>query len=109
MQFLHAGHRETPRALRIPLQTPLRFRQSGRPEWSQGIAVNISSSGVLLRAELLMEVQTRVQMTYLLPVTIAGRNGITILCKGEIIRTITPAASHSKPQFAVKILEYCPG
>jgi hypothetical protein len=108
-QFLHAGHRKTPRALRITLKTPLRFRQVGEKSWSSGIATNISSTGVLLHADRNMDVQTAIQMKYLLPVTIAGENGITVFCRGEIVRTEAPTNGGDEFQFAVKIVDFYPG
>jgi len=108
-QFLHAGHRKTPRAIRIALKTPLRFRQVGENSWSSGMATNISSTGVLLHADRNMDVQTAIQMKYLLPITIAGKNGITVFCKGEIIRSGSSPDGDGKFHFAVKIVDFYPG
>ena len=108
-QFLHAGHRKTPRAIRIALKTPLRFRQVGENSWSSGMATNISSTGVLLHADRNMDVQAAIQMKYLLPVTIAGENGITVFCKGEIVRAETPPNGRGEFHFAVKIVDFYPG
>ncbi len=108
-QFLRAGHRETVRGLRIPLETPLRFRRLEEKSWSCGIAVNISSSGVLLHSDKNMDVQTAVQMIYMLPITIADKNGIVVLSKGEVVRAKTPPGRGGKLHFAVKIVDYYPG
>lgn len=97
------------RALRIPLETPLRFRRVGQVDWCQGIAVNISSSGVLVRADRLSEIHKILQMTYVLPITIAGRKGIAILFKGEIVRGVKSPSQGGSFHFAVKILDCYPG
>ena len=56
-----------------------------------------------------MDVQTAVHMVYMLPVTIAGKNGLSVFCRGEIVRAGTVPCRDGKFQFAVEIVDYCPG
>ncbi len=109
MQFLYPGHRKNPRALRIPLETPLRFRRMSENSWSHGIAANISCSGVLLRSDQNIDVQTAIQMMYMLPVTSEATSGLSVFCKGEVVRAATPPSGRGKFHCGVKILDYYPG
>jgi PilZ domain-containing protein len=52
------------RAVRHPLQIPLRYRLQGQQEWSRGETLNLSESGVLFCCEDLLEVNTRVEITF---------------------------------------------
>src|SRR5438270_11139986 len=52
------------RALRHELHIPLRFRLEGRQEWLAGEAINMSESGLLFSSDDLLEVNTRVQITF---------------------------------------------
>jgi hypothetical protein len=52
------------RALRHELHIPLRYRLEGRQEWLTGEAINMSESGLLFSSDDLLEVNTRVQITF---------------------------------------------
>ncbi len=52
------------RAVRHPLQIPLRYRFEGTEEWSSGATVNLSESGVLFVTEDTLELNTRLEITF---------------------------------------------
>jgi len=52
------------RALRHELHIPLRYRLEGQQEWLAGEAINMSESGLLFSSDDLLEVDTRVQITF---------------------------------------------
>jgi PilZ domain len=54
----------TVRALRHELHIPLRYRLEGQQEWLAGEAINMSESGLLFSSDDLLEVDTRVQITF---------------------------------------------
>ena len=93
---------------RESLEMPLRFRKSDLTVWCEGIARNISSSGIFFRAEQTMEIHTQIQMSYILPPTVAAMAGLTVNCNGEVVRVETPSPNECGFVFAVKILEYSP-
>ena len=99
---------DTRRWERISIEMPLRFRHPGQTVWCEGIAANISSSGVLFRSDQVVEVHAAVHMSYSLPATIEGRTGLPVGCKGEVVRVETPTTRYGAFLFAVKILEYYP-
>ncbi|HEX7285789.1 MAG TPA: PilZ domain-containing protein [Candidatus Angelobacter sp.] len=52
------------RALRHQLRIPLRYRREGAQEWTHAETINISSSGVLFSSNELLEVDSRVEITF---------------------------------------------
>jgi hypothetical protein len=52
------------RARRHELRIPLRYRLEGRDEWSPGEAINMSESGLLFSSDQLLEIDSRVQITF---------------------------------------------
>lgn len=52
------------RAERHALQIPMRFRVEGQEGWSRGDTLNLSESGLLFSSDTLLEVDTRLEITY---------------------------------------------
>jgi hypothetical protein len=52
------------RAERHALQIPLRYRIEGQQDWSKGETLNLSESGILFSSESLLEVDTRLEITF---------------------------------------------
>jgi PilZ domain len=52
------------RALRHELHIPLRYRLEGRNDWLPGEAINMSESGLLFSSDELLEIDSRVQITF---------------------------------------------
>jgi hypothetical protein len=52
------------RAVRHALQLPLRFRVEGEQDWTPGETLNLSESGVLFSSDQILEVNTRVEITF---------------------------------------------
>ena len=52
------------RAARRELRIPFRYRRPGHEEWSPGQTVNISESGLLFASDELLEVDTRLEITF---------------------------------------------
>ncbi|HXE89999.1 MAG TPA: ATP-binding protein [Terriglobales bacterium] len=94
-----------PRATRFPLSLPLRYRRPGEPEWHEGLTENISRSGVLFRAQDVLEPKTPVELTVLLPAGTFGA-GAVVNCGGYIVRTVQPTAPEMLPGFAAAISDY---
>ncbi len=60
-------HRKTVtdrRAERHELRIPLRYRREGVDEWQPGEAINMSESGLLFSSNEMLEVDSRVQITF---------------------------------------------
>jgi hypothetical protein len=52
------------RAMRHELRIPLRYRLEGDPDWSPGEAINMSESGILFSSDKLLEVDSRLEITF---------------------------------------------
>ena len=97
---------DMPRAQRFSIQTPLKFRASGEIDWKEGETVNISRTGVLFRSRSGMAVRAPVEMSFVLPTEVARPSGATVLCQGEVVRTVVRPERDDIIAVAAKILDY---
>ena len=58
------GRSLTNRAVRHELRIPLRYRLEGNQEWCPGETINMSESGILFSSDELLEVDSRVEITF---------------------------------------------
>ncbi len=94
------------RAARYALRMPVRYRRAGDMYWNEGTTENISRSGVLFRAPELLDPDTPVEFTFLLPGTASGREGASVNCDGSIVRAVQPDAADALPSLAARISSY---
>ena len=52
------------RAVRHELNIPLRYRLEGQDNWATGEALNMSESGLLFTSDQLLEINSKVQITF---------------------------------------------
>ena len=52
------------RAVRHELNIPLRYRLEGQEDWALGEAINMSESGLLFTSDQLLEIDSKVQITF---------------------------------------------
>lgn len=71
-----------PRARRMVVQVPVRYRAKGLGTWHQGAVQNLSQSGVLLVGTLQLPENTLVEMVFEMPEEISGQKNSTVLCHG---------------------------
>jgi hypothetical protein len=98
-----------PRARRLKLDTPVRYRVKNLGGWHEGIIQNLSQSGVLLQGPQHLPENTLVEMVFEMPEEISGQKNSSVLCQGRITR-----AKESKPAqetaettvLAASILDY---
>jgi len=95
-----------PRAQRFTLQMPVRYRRPGEHSWHVGTTENISRSGVLFRADDVLEPYTQLEINLVLPVEIAGLAAAEVVCRGEVVRSVQPPAPEGGPALAARILQY---
>jgi PAS domain S-box-containing protein len=94
------------RAQRFQLHLPLKYRRLDEKNWHDGETRNISRSGLLFQAEDLLQPNVVLEINLVLPAEIAGLSPTEVVCRGEIVRTIKPAAQEMPPALAAKILQY---
>lgn len=100
-----------PRARRLKLDIPLRYRVKNLNTWSEGIIQNISQSGVLFQGPTELPVNALVEMVFEMPEEISGQKNSTVLCQGRITRTKDTAekaaqAKAESAKLAASILDY---
>lgn len=98
--------RNSGRAERFPVHTPLRYRLSGDIDWREGRTENISCTGVLFRAEEMLAIDTAIEMQFDLAAEVEEGGGAMVICSGQIVRTLLPPASDAAPAMAAHIHEY---
>jgi hypothetical protein len=94
-----------PRARRLTLQAPVRYRPKGLGTWHEGTVRNLSQSGVLLVGPQQLPENTLVEMVFEMPEEISGQKNSTVLCQGRIIRRKEEGDSESVG-LAATILDY---
>lgn len=81
---------QVPRAPRYSLRIPLRFRSHGDRRWRQGLAENISRSGILFCTDLAPPLETPLELKLHLPEEITGQAPTSVQCHGQIVRMALP-------------------
>ena len=75
-----------PRAQRLSLQTPVRYRVKGLGIWREGIVENLSQSGVFFHGPMHLPEYALVEMVFEMPEEISGQKHRTVLCQGRVLR-----------------------
>lgn len=94
------------RAQRFQLRLPLRYRRLGENAWHQGTTENISRSGMLFKADEVLQPSAQVEINLVLPAELAGLSATEVVCRGEVVRTIAPTEESLSPALAARILQY---
>jgi PilZ domain len=95
-----------PRARRIKLDAPVRYRVKNLGTWSEGTIQNLSQSGVLLLGPQRFPENTLVEMVFEMPEEISGQKNSKVLCQGRITRMKNAQEKAEKHEFAASILDY---
>jgi hypothetical protein len=99
-----------PRARRLKLDNPVRYRVKNLGTWYEGVVENLSQSGVLFHGSQRFPNNTLVEMVFEMPEEISGQKNSTVLCQGRVIRTKDIAASQRQESelisLAVSIVDY---
>jgi len=103
-----------PRARRLKLHTPVRYRVKNLGSWHEGTIENLSHSGVLFHGPQNLPENTLIEMVFEMPEEISGQKNSSVLCQGRIIRArdLRPAKEpeNAEPEdmvgLAASILDY---
>ena len=95
-----------PRARRLKLNLPLRYRVKNLSTWSEGTIANISQSGVLFQGTTEVPVNALVEMVFEMPEDISGQKNSNVLCQGRIIRSKESQDTDAGFGLAASILDY---
>jgi hypothetical protein len=95
-----------PRARRLALDTPLRYRVKNLGSWFEGTIQNLSQSGGLLRGPHELPENTLVEMVFEMPEEISGQKNSNVLCQGRITRSKEASETAEGISMAASILDY---
>src|SRR5438128_12691977 len=105
----HARERRpswVPRARRLKLDLPLRYRVNKTSTWHEGVIENISQSGVLFNGPQQLPVNALVEMVFEMPEEISGQKNSNVLCQGRVIRSKEARVAEESAGLAASILDY---
>src|SRR5213082_493919 len=95
-----------PRARRLKLHTPVRYRVKNLGSWYEGVIENLSQSGVLLHGPQRLPDNTLIEMVFEMPEEISGQKNSTVLCQGRVIRSKDGQNGAESVALAASILDY---
>jgi len=95
-----------PRARRLKLDTPVRYRVKNLGSWFEGLIDNLSQSGVLIRGPQQLPSNTLIEMVFEMPEEISGQKNSNVLCQARITRSKEPKAEGDVIGLAASILDY---
>ena len=75
-----------PRARRLKLDIPFRYRVNKTSTWYEGIIENISQSGVLFHGPQPLPVNALIEMVFEMPEEISGQKNSNVVCQGRVMR-----------------------
>ena len=96
----------TPRALRLKLNTPVRYRGKNLGAWVNGRIENLSQSGVFLHGPQQLPSKSLVEMVFEMPEQISGQKNSSVLCQARITRAKQPHDDGESVSLAATILDY---
>lgn len=96
-----------PRARRLRLNLPLRYRGKNLTTWYEGSIQNISQSGVFFHGPQQLPPNALLELIFEMPEQISGQKNSNVLCQGKLIRT-KDATENVEDAFglAASILDY---
>ncbi len=96
-----------PRARRLKLNSPVRYRGKNLSTWYEGTIQNISQSGVMFYGPQQLPANALVEMIFEMPEEISGQKNSNVLCQGRLIR-VKDAVENVEDAFglAASILDY---
>ena len=95
-----------PRARRLKLDLPIRYRVKNLSNWYEGRVQNISQSGVLFLGPQQLPTNALVEMVFEMPEEISGQKNSGVLCQGRLIRSKEAHVSDDGFGLAASILDY---
>jgi hypothetical protein len=95
-----------PRARRLKLDIPIRYRVKNLSTWYEGMVANISHSGVLFHGPQQLPNNALVEMVFEMPEEISGQKNSNVLCQGRLIRSKQANDTEDSFGLAASILDY---
>jgi hypothetical protein len=84
-----------PRARRLKLDAPVRYRINKSNTWHEGIIANISQTGVFFHGPQQLPLNALLEMVFEMPEEISGQKNRNVVCQGRVIRS-SEALDHAR-------------
>jgi len=96
-----------PRARRLKVELPIRYRGKSLSTWYEGSVENISQSGLMFYGPQELPANALIEMIFEMPEEISGQSNSNVLCQGRVIR-VKDALENTEDTFglAASILDY---
>jgi hypothetical protein len=85
----------TPRARRLKLDSPVRYRVNSTSTWYEGTIDNLSQTGLLFRGPQPLPVNALIELIFEMPEEISGQKNRNVVCQGRVIRS-SEALEHAR-------------
>jgi hypothetical protein len=96
-----------PRARRLKLDLPIRYRVKNLSSWYEGMVQNLSQTGVLFHGPQQMPVNALVEMVFEMPEEISGQKNSNVVCQGRVMRAKeVKEAKDGASLLAASIIDY---
>ena len=95
-----------PRARRLKLDGPVRYRVKNVGTWLEGTIENISQSGAFFQGPQQLPVNALVEMVFEMPEEISGQKNSNVLCQARIIGSREARDTAESFGLAASILDY---
>jgi hypothetical protein len=96
-----------PRARRLKLDIPLRYRVNKTSSWYEGIIENISQSGILFNGPQTLPNNALIETVFEMPEEISGQKNSNVVCQCRVMRTkSTQTTEDGVIGLAASILDY---
>ena len=76
----------TPRARRLKVNLPVRYRGKNLSTWYEGSIQNISMSGLMFWGPQQLPANALIEMIFEMPEEISGQKNSSVLCQGRVVR-----------------------
>ena len=100
----------TPRARRLKVDLPIRYRVNRTATWYEGLLENISQTGILFHGPQQLPVNALVEMVFEMPEEISGQANSNVVCQGRIMRYHGPESESDEETgtiaLAASIVDY---
>ncbi len=96
-----------PRARRLRLDSPLRYRVNKTSAWYEGTIENLSQSGLLFNGPQELPVNALIEMVFEMPEEISGQKNSNVVCQGRVMRAKeVKEAKDGASLLAASIIDY---
>ena len=94
----------TPRARRLRISSPLRYRVNSTSAWHEGTIANLSQTGLLFFGPQPLPANALIEMVFEMPEEISGQKNRNVVCQGRVIRS-RGRDQHTDEDLGVEVAE----